>query len=131
MWSRYLDWTWRGSPRGSIGLPGSGDRPVAGSAAGRRPVRPDLRGERRHPQLGGALAAAGARASDRYQQDSGRDLSGLGFYIALACFKLAVILEGIYYRHLHGQTVGVGYEHVGALAEPLAEAGLTALKERI
>ena len=67
----------------------------------------------------------------RYQQDSGRDLSDLGFYIALACFKLAVILEGIHYRHLHGQTVGAGYEHVGALAEPLAEAGLTALKERI
>jgi hypothetical protein len=34
-------------------------------------------------------------------------------------------------RHLHGQTVGAGYEHFGALAEPLAEAGLTALKERI
>ena len=38
--------------------------------------------------------------------------------------------RGIYYRHLHGQTVGAGYEHVGALAEPLAESGLTVLKER-
>jgi hypothetical protein len=75
------------------------------------------------------VAAAGAAPGypgegellGRYRQDSGRDLSGLGFYIALACFKLAVILEGIHYRHLHGQTVGAGYEHVGALAEPLAE----------
>ena len=57
--------------------------------------------------------------------------SGLGFYIALACFKLAVILEGIHYRHLHGQTVGAGYERVGALAKPLVEVGLAALKEHI
>ena len=86
------------------------------------------------PGVANAGAAPGYPGEDellgRYQQDSGRDLSDLGFYIALACFKLAVILEGIHYRHLHGQTVGAGYEHVGALAEPLAEAGLTALKER-
>jgi hypothetical protein len=41
MWSRYLDWTWRGSPRGSIGparqmrrwqrqLDASRSRPLAG-----------------------------------------------------------------------------------------------------
>ncbi len=92
----------------------------------------DLGGE---PGVADAGAAPGYPGEEellgRYQQDSGRDLSDLGFYIALACFKLAVILEGIHYRHLHGQTVGAGYEHVGALVEPLAEAGLTALKERI
>jgi aminoglycoside phosphotransferase (APT) family kinase protein len=89
----------------------------------------------RRPGVADAGAAPGYPGEEellgRYQQDSGRDLSDLGFYIALACFKLAVILEGIHYRHLHGQTVGAGYEHVGALAEPLAEAGLTALKEHI
>ena len=92
----------------------------------------DLGGE---PRVADAGAAPGYPGEEellgRYQQDSCRDLSGLGFYIALACFKLAVILEGIHYRHLHGQTVGAGYEHVGALAEPLAEAGLAALKEHI
>ena len=54
--------------------------------------------------------------------------SALVFTNRVELLKLAVILEGIHYRHLHGQTVGAGYEHVGALAEPLAEAGLTALK---
>lgn len=67
----------------------------------------------------------------RYAQRSGRDLSDLGFYVALAYFKLAVILEGIHYRHGLGQTVGTGFERVGALVEPLVRAGLTSIKEHI
>lgn len=66
---------------------------------------------------------------DRYAARSERDLSASGFYLALASFKLAVILEGIHYRHLHGQTVGEGFESVGDLVEPLIAAGLTSLKE--
>lgn len=64
---------------------------------------------------------------DRYAARSGRDLSDLGFHIALASFKLAVILEGIHYRHVHGHTVGSGFDQVGAVVEPLVEAGLRAL----
>ena len=52
---------------------------------------------------------------DRYAAASGRDLSDLGFHIALASFKLAVILEGIHFRYLHGQTVGEGFDEIGAL----------------
>jgi aminoglycoside phosphotransferase (APT) family kinase protein len=66
---------------------------------------------------------------DLYAADSGRDLSGLGFYIALASFKAAVILEGIHYRYVHGQTVGEGFAEIGTLVEPLIAAGLAALKE--
>ncbi len=65
----------------------------------------------------------------QYAADSGRDLSNLGFYLALASFKAAVILEGIHYRYVHGQTVGAGFEEIGALVEPLVAAGLTAIKE--
>ena len=43
---------------------------------------------------------------------------------------LAVILEGVHYRYLHGQTVGTGFEQVGELVEPLLEAGLDSLRER-
>jgi hypothetical protein len=53
----------------------------------------------------------------------------MGFYLGLAYFKIAVILEGIHYRHLHGQTVGTGFDRVGAAVEPLIAAGLTSLKE--
>lgn len=65
----------------------------------------------------------------RYAAASGRDLSGFGFYLGLAAFKLAAILEGIHYRYLRGQTVGPGFENVGESIHVLLDAGLTALKE--
>lgn len=67
---------------------------------------------------------------DRYAQATGRDLSAMGFYTGLAYFKLAVILEGIHYRYTRGQTVGAGFDNVGAVVEPLIAAGITSLKER-
>ncbi|GAB2867232.1 phosphotransferase family protein [Nocardioides pacificus] len=66
---------------------------------------------------------------DRYAESSDRDLSALGFYLGLASFKLAVILEGIHYRYVHGQTVGEGFDGVGALVEPIVAAGLESMKE--
>jgi aminoglycoside phosphotransferase (APT) family kinase protein len=63
---------------------------------------------------------------ERYHEKSGRDVSDLDFHLALAFFKLAVILEGIYYRHSHGQTLGSGFEGIGDLIEPLIAAGLRA-----
>jgi aminoglycoside phosphotransferase (APT) family kinase protein len=60
----------------------------------------------------------------RYEAASSRDLAHFGFYLGLAAFKLAVIGEGIYYRHLHGQTVGDGFEGVGEITEPLLAAGV-------
>ncbi len=66
---------------------------------------------------------------DRYAQASGRDLSDLGFYVALGSFKLAVILEGIHYRYVHGQTVGEGFEQIGTQVEPLVVSGLAALRK--
>lgn len=63
-------------------------------------------------------------AMDRYAHRSGRDLSNLDFYILLAHFKLAVIVEGIYARYLEGGTVGTGFETTGAQAVNLARSGL-------
>ena len=64
-----------------------------------------------------------------YAASSGRDLSNLGFYIALASFKSAVILEGIHYRYVHGLTVGEGFEEIGTRIEPLIASGLAAIQE--
>lgn len=66
----------------------------------------------------------------RYSSRSERDLSGFGFYLGLASFKLAVILEGIHCRYLQGATVGDGFAEVGAAVEPILEFGLNALRER-
>jgi aminoglycoside phosphotransferase (APT) family kinase protein len=59
---------------------------------------------------------------------SGRGLEDVGFYLGLAYFKLAGILEGIYFRYLEGQTVGPGFEQLGSLSEPLIQAGIDSCK---
>lgn len=66
----------------------------------------------------------------RYAAATGRDVSHLGWYLALASYKLAGVLEGIHYRHTRGKTVGAGFDAVGDVVEPLLESGLRALREQ-
>ena len=40
---------------------------------------------------------------ERYEEKSGRAMDRVAFYEAFALFKLALILEGSYSRHLSGQ----------------------------
>lgn len=49
----------------------------------------------------------------RYAELTGFDLADLDFYVAFACFKLAVILEGIHARYLQNATVGEGFDQIG------------------
>jgi aminoglycoside phosphotransferase (APT) family kinase protein len=49
----------------------------------------------------------------RYAELTGRDVSGIGYYIAFGYFKLAVVLEGIHARFLQHKTVGEGFEREG------------------
>lgn len=57
----------------------------------------------------------------RYAQQTGRDLSQIGYYEVLGIFKLAVILQQIYYRFKRGQTCDPRFQnfdqHVFALIE--------------
>jgi aminoglycoside phosphotransferase (APT) family kinase protein len=62
-----------------------------------------------------------------YAERTGADLSALDWYVAMAAFKLAVILEGIHYRFTLGKTVGDGFDRIGTLVPPLVEIGLDAL----
>lgn len=39
---------------------------------------------------------------DRYAKTTGRDVSGVDYYVAFSCWRLAVISEGVYARYLHG-----------------------------
>lgn len=45
----------------------------------------------------------------------------------LGYFKIAVIAEGIYARHVQGMTRGTGFDSVGEAVAPLAAAGLRVL----
>jgi aminoglycoside phosphotransferase (APT) family kinase protein len=62
-----------------------------------------------------------------YAVHSGRDLSDIPFYLALAHFKLAVVAEGIHSRHLAGAGTGAGFETAGLAVPGLLAAGLAAL----
>lgn len=62
-----------------------------------------------------------------YADTSGLDMSDLPWYIAFGCFKLGVILEGIYYRHTLGKTVGDGFATIGDMVQPLVDRGLAQL----
>ncbi len=64
----------------------------------------------------------------RYAERTGRDLSGIGYYEVLGIFKLAVILQQIYFRFVRGQTqdarfrnFGDSVRRLGDLAASLAE----------
>jgi aminoglycoside phosphotransferase (APT) family kinase protein len=57
----------------------------------------------------------------RYAELTGRDVSGIGYYIAFGYFKLAVVLEGIHARYLLHQTVGEGFEREGPAVPMLVE----------
>lgn len=70
-----------------------------------------------------------AEIVQEYGRSSGVDLTGFGFHLGLACFKLAAIGEGIRFRHTHGQTVGAGFEDVGNTVPMLLDLGLDSLKE--
>ena len=68
---------------------------------------------------------------ERYARATGRDLSGIGYYIAFGCWRLAVISEGVYARYLHGamgDDSGVDVAAFKLATESLAERALAALR---
>jgi aminoglycoside phosphotransferase (APT) family kinase protein len=73
-----------------------------------------------YPDNAGQLAA--------YAAASGREPGDMGFHMALAYFKLAVILEGIHYRYLQGQTVGEGFDRIGEGFDLIIAAGLAEIE---
>jgi aminoglycoside phosphotransferase (APT) family kinase protein len=61
---------------------------------------------------------------ERYQRLSGRDLSGIDFYVALAYWKLAIILQGVYARYSAGQygEADAAVDEFAKVVEQLADA---------
>jgi aminoglycoside phosphotransferase (APT) family kinase protein len=88
-------------------------------------------GQQDDPITNGVSATPGFPSIDalveRYARRAAIDVSSLGWYVAFAYFKLAVILEGIHYRFVRGGTVGAGFERIGALVGPLVEHGTAAV----
>jgi aminoglycoside phosphotransferase (APT) family kinase protein len=60
-----------------------------------------------------------ADIAELYSRMSGRDLSGLRWYVAFAYFKLGVIIQQIYYRWYRGQTHDERFAGHGEVASSL------------
>ena len=63
-----------------------------------------------------------------YGKASGRELDGLGYWVAFAYWKTAIIVEGVYSRWLENPANGAGAENVAGAVPRLAELARDALK---
>ena len=57
---------------------------------------------------------------ERYATETGRDLSLIVFYETFARFKVAVIIQQIYFRFVRGQTRDQRFRHFDQLVTELA-----------
>jgi aminoglycoside phosphotransferase (APT) family kinase protein len=67
-----------------------------------------------------------AELAQRYAEKTGRDLSDIVFYYVFAMFKVAVIIQQIYYRYFHGLTKDERFAQLGEVAKTLMRVGLSA-----
>jgi aminoglycoside phosphotransferase (APT) family kinase protein len=77
---------------------------------------------------GAQLAALGGLASrrellDAYLEASGRKVSNIDWYVAMACFKLGIVIEGTWSRFLLGQASREAGERLHSNAQNLIDLG--------
>ncbi|MDT5244646.1 MAG: hypothetical protein QOD36_2022 [Mycobacterium sp.] len=82
---------------------------------------------------GAELAALGGLASRRellaaYLAAGGRETSRLDWYVAMACFKLGIVIEGTWSRYLVGQASREAGEQLHASAQNLIDVGTRVAK---
>jgi aminoglycoside phosphotransferase (APT) family kinase protein len=89
--------------------------------------------EARREAISGLTARPGwhsrAELVERYAAASGRDVAGLGYYEVFGLFKVAVILQQIYFRYRRGQTRDERFRHFDARVRGLAEAAAQAAEK--
>jgi len=82
---------------------------------------------------GAQLAALGGLASrrellDAYLAAGGRETSNLDWYVAMACFKLGIVIEGTWSRFLVGQASRDAGERLHSNAQNLIDVGTRVAK---
>ena len=65
-----------------------------------------------------------AEITERYAEKTGRDVSGIAFYETFALFKVAVVLQQIYFRYVRGQTHDERFKDFDRRVAGLARAAL-------
>jgi aminoglycoside phosphotransferase (APT) family kinase protein len=61
---------------------------------------------------------------ERYASQSGRALPAFAFYRVFGLFRLAVIVQQIYFRYFHGQTRDPRFAALGPMARVLIDRAL-------
>jgi aminoglycoside phosphotransferase (APT) family kinase protein len=61
---------------------------------------------------------------ERYEAITGRDLSRIAFYETFARFKVAVVIQQIYFRYVQGQTRDERFRNLDALVQELIQEAL-------
>jgi aminoglycoside phosphotransferase (APT) family kinase protein len=74
----------------------------------------------------GSLTRAGL--VERYAQKTGRDVGHVPFYLAFARFKVAVIVQQIYYRYHHGLTRDPRFAMMPDVVKALLRASLETIR---
>ncbi len=65
-----------------------------------------------------------AEIIERYSEKTGRNVSGIAFYETFALFKVAVVLQQIYFRYVRGQTKDERFKDFDRRVKGLARAAL-------
>jgi aminoglycoside phosphotransferase (APT) family kinase protein len=65
-----------------------------------------------------------SQLADRYARVTGRDIANMAFYLAFARFKIAVIVQQIYYRYHQGLTKDERFASMPARIKDLLQASL-------
>jgi aminoglycoside phosphotransferase (APT) family kinase protein len=61
---------------------------------------------------------------ERYEKATGRDLSQIVFYETFARFKVAVVIQQIYFRYVQGQTQDERFRNFDVLVKQLTQEAL-------
>lgn len=89
---------------------------------------PDIRPARWGPtSLPGSLTRYELLA--RYQEKTAREVPNIVFYYVFALFKIAVIIQQIYYRYFHGFTKDERFAALGQVTRGLLAAAVRAMEE--
>ena len=85
---------------------------------------PEARRESISPVTTGAGWMSRKEMTERYAEKTGRDVSRIAFYEAFALFKIAVVVQQIYFRYVKGQTHDERFAAFGPRVAGLARAAL-------
>jgi aminoglycoside phosphotransferase (APT) family kinase protein len=61
---------------------------------------------------------------ERYERKTGRNLSAIAFYETFARFKIAVVVQQIYFRYVQGQTHDDRFQNFEGLVHQLIRESL-------